>query len=142
MRKLKLTVASFVLFVLPAIAQAEDSTFLVLLNQNPSAIKNFANSVESAGGSVKFVIEEIGVGFATSSDPKFMTKLSRKAGIQGVGYSLPVLMEETNSSTRFSGASMSSARRRPGTQAQPVRASAWRYWTPVSITITWTWRPT
>ena len=94
MNKLKLSVVSFALFAFPAFAQAEDSTFLVLLNQNPSAIKNFSNSVESAGGSVKFVIEEIGVGFATSSDPKFMTKLSRRAGIQGVAYSLPVLMEE------------------------------------------------
>jgi len=80
---------------LPASAQDRAVSYVVLLNGDPAAIENFANSVESAGGTVTSVLEQIGVGFATSSNQNFKKQMSRMAGIQGVAYSLPVVMEDT-----------------------------------------------
>ena len=89
-----MAICAAALFAFQANAQSQGTSYLVLLNQSPSAVKNFANNVESAGGSVSFVLEEIGVGFATSSNEDFKANLSSMSGVQGVAYSLPVPLEE------------------------------------------------
>lgn len=75
---------------MPVAAHAADPSYMVLFNQNGNGSKNLHKQVANAGGSVKFVIDEIGVAFVTSSDSNFQSSLQRSPGIQGVAYSLPV----------------------------------------------------
>ena len=80
------------LFSLQTHAQSQDVSYLVLLDQNGNASKNFERLVAKAGGTVRSVIEEIGVAFVSSANSDFKAVLGSSPGIQGVAYSLPVPM--------------------------------------------------
>lgn len=79
-------------FSLQTHAQSQDVSYLVLLNQNGNASKNFEERVVKAGGTVRSVIDEIDVAFVSSANSDFKAVLGRSPGILGVAYSLPVHM--------------------------------------------------
>jgi len=82
------------LLTLPAYAKYQDTSYLVLLNQNGKQSKNFSKDVTQAGGTVKVIIDEIGVAFVSSSNPDFKSTLAGARGVQSVAYSLPALKRE------------------------------------------------
>jgi len=81
---------------MPSHAQKDSVSYIVLLNQGANASQGLDKKVSKAGGTVKFVMDEIGVAVVESSNSDFQSKLSRAAGIQAVAYSLPVQMEDTS----------------------------------------------
>lgn len=94
----RIHIAAFLLAGLLSVqvhAQSQDVSYLVLLNKNGNASKNFEKQVAKAGGTVKSVIDEIGVAFVSSADPDFKSTLAKKPGIQGVAYSLPVPIDDS-----------------------------------------------
>jgi len=70
-------------------AQAQDDTYLALLNQKGKTSKNFESDVEKAGGTVEVLIPEIGVAFVSSDDNGFKSVLAKVKGVQQVAYTLP-----------------------------------------------------
>ena len=82
------------LFTGPVTAQSQDTSYLVLLNQNGKISKNFGKDVAHAGGTVKVMIDEIGVAFVSSGEPDFKSNLARARGVQEVAYSLPAFRRD------------------------------------------------
>jgi len=92
---LRLTaVATACLLTIPASAKSQDISYLVLLNESGKISKNFPKQVANAGGTIKFVLDEIGVAFVSSASPEFKSNLESMRGIRGVTYSLPFSMGE------------------------------------------------
>ena len=82
------------LLAVSASAAARSTSYLVLLNEAGPASSSFTNQVSAAGGTVRVVLDQIGVAFVESSRPDFRSKLAAGRGIRGVAYSLPVVRND------------------------------------------------
>ncbi len=84
------TWAMFGLFAVSAHAQGQSTSYLVVLKGTGSAASGFEKQVTRAGGTVTTFVDEIGVAFVSSTDPRFKKTLEGLRQVQSVAYNVPI----------------------------------------------------